>query len=149
MQPVFDELEAFANWWLATRIINTPNEVPTNFNGELSGTVLYRHESYQVQLFIVQPNSEIAPHIHPNVDSFEVFVGGDIHFMCDNNWFEQTKLGDKIRVTPNSWHGGKFGQRGGCFLSVQKWLNGVPPTSVGDDWRDQEENTTGTASKAN
>lgn len=145
---VFDDLEQFLDWWLVLRPINTPDETPTNFNGVLSGTVLFRQAPYQVQLFIVQPNSVIEPHIHPNVDSFEVFVGGDIKFLCDDVWYEQSLLGDKIRVKPTNWHGGKFGARGGCFLSVQKWLNGVTPTSVGYDWYDKENNTTGTASKA-
>jgi len=145
----FDDLEQFLNWWLNTRYINTPKEFPTNFNGTLSGAVLYRQDPYQVQLFIVQPNSDIKPHIHPNVDSFEVFVGGDIKFLCDDVEYEQNALGMSIRVKPNSWHGGKFGERGGCFLSVQKWLNGVFPTSVGDDWHDKNNNATGTASKDN
>lgn len=145
----FDDLQAFLNWWMATRPFNTPSDAPTNYNGELSGVVLYRQGPYQVQLFNVQPNSVIEPHIHPNVDSFEVFVGGDINFMCNDVWYEQSELGSNIRVLPSSWHGGKFGARGGCFLSVQKWLNGVPPTSVGNDWCDKESNTTGTASKDN
>lgn len=144
---MFDELEAFVSWWMNTRALNTPNEHPTNFNGMLSGVVLFRQGQYQVQLFNVQPNCVIEPHIHPNVDSFEVFVGGDIDFMCDDVWYTQTLLGDRIRVTPSSWHGGKFGPRGGCFLSIQKWQNGITPTSVGDDWHDKDGNSSGTASK--
>ena len=143
----FDDLEVFLHWWLNARPINTPNESPTNFNGTLSGTVLYRKEPYQVQLFIVQPNSNIEAHIHPNVDSYEVFVGGDITFICDGVEYEQNATGNYIRVKPNSWHGGIFGKRGGSFLSVQKWLNGVTPTSVGDDWRDKNNNLIGTAVK--
>ena len=147
MQDNFDDLTAFLHWWMATRPINTPNVEPTNFNGALSGVVLYRQDCYQVQLFIVQPNSVIEAHIHPNVDSYEVFIGGDINFMCDEIWHDQNVVGMKIRVRPSSWHGGKFGERGGCFLSVQKWLNGVTPTSVGNDWQDKQKNTVGTANK--
>lgn len=140
-----DDLEDFLGWWMNIRPINTPNESPTNYNGNLSGVVLYREQPYQVQLFSVLPNSVIEPHIHPNVDSFEVYIGGDIAFMCDDVWHDQVRLGDFIRVKPSSWHGGKFGERGGCFLSVQKWLNGVKPTSVGDDWHDKDNNSKGTA----
>ena len=39
-----------------------------------------------------------------------------------------------IRVLPESKHDAKAGPKGGCFLSVQHWLNGVKPTSVGNDW---------------
>jgi len=149
----FDDLEVFLYWWMNKKPINTPDESPTNFNGTLSGTVLYRQAPYQVQLFIVQPNSVIEPHIHPNVDSYEVFVGGDIIFTCDGVEhkkpadYKQHALDMNLRVKPNSWHGGIFGERGGCFLSVQKWLNGVIPTSVGDDWRDKNNNLIGTANK--
>jgi hypothetical protein len=103
------------------------------------GVVLYRQGPFQVELFNVKPNSEIVPHLHPNVDSFEVFLTGDIHFMCNGEWSYEQKLGESItRVKPDSWHGGLFGERGGCFLSVQHWLNGVPPTFVGNDWVDED-----------
>lgn len=142
----FDDLEFFLNYWLSNRTFLPPETTPTNQNGNLSGVVLYRDNEYQVQLFIVKPNSVIEPHIHPNVDSFEVYVSGDIRFMCDDIWYDEPKSGQVIRVKPNSYHGGEFGERGGCFLSVQKWLNGVPPTSVGDDWHDNQGNVEGTAS---
>lgn len=142
---VLDDLTAFKEWWMARREMNTPTADEVNFNGSLSGVVLYREDEYQVQLFIVKPNSVIEPHIHPNVDSYEVFVGGDISFMCDDVWYEQKSLNDAIRVKPSSWHEAKFGNKGGCFLSIQKWLNGVEPTSVGDDWHDSNNNKKGTA----
>lgn len=134
----FDDLEAFLEWWLAIRPMNTPMNDALVYQKDTHGVVLYRQTPYQVELFTVQPNSEIVPHIHPNVDSFEVFVSGDIKFMCNDMWFNQEKLGARIRVKPNSWHGGLFGARGGCFLSVQKWLNGVQPTFVGNDWTDEK-----------
>jgi mannose-6-phosphate isomerase-like protein (cupin superfamily) len=144
---IYDDLASFKDWWISNRVLNTPTISETNFNGSLSGVVLFRDGCYQVQLFIVKPDSVIEPHIHPNVDSFEVFIGGDIRFMCNNEWFEQNIIGNSIRVYPNSWHGGEFGSKGGCFLSVQKWLNGVLPTSVGDDWHDKNNNVIGTATE--
>lgn len=142
----FDDLAGFKQWWEENRPINTPAENSVIKDGVIYGVVLYRQEPYQVQLFIMPPNSSIEDHMHPNVDSYEVFVGGDIEFRCDGEKFTQSVLGSSIRVKPDSWHGGIFGERGGCFLSIQKWLNGVQPTSVGHDWKDAQENTAGTAS---
>lgn len=144
----FDDLAAFKEWWLSTRAINTPSDAKPDHYGTLLGVVLYRQEPYQVQLFIMPPNSRIEPHIHPNVDSYEVFVNGDIEFLVgeDCTPVYPKNLGDSIRIVPTEWHGGNFGERGGCFISVQKWLNGVPPTSVGDDWSDKDNNTKGTGS---
>ena len=144
----FDDLTAFLHWWLEKRPINTPNDNPLSFGGQICGVVLYRQDNYQVQLFIGQPNSVGDPHIHPNVDSYEVFIGGDINFMCDGVWEQLKGIGGFQRVTPGSWHGGTSGERGGCFLSVQKWLNGVPPTCIGNDWHDEKGNIKGMAYKA-
>ena len=129
-----DDLENFKNWWLETRPFNTPQTNVLSHVADTYGVVLYRKKPYQVELFNVKPNSEIPAHIHPNVDSYEVFICGDINFMRDGSWQEGKILGDTIRVYPHTWHGGKFGERGGCFLSIQKWLNDVEPKFVGDDW---------------
>jgi quercetin dioxygenase-like cupin family protein len=135
-----DDLAQFKTWWENTRPINTPAVNSLSHVAETHGVVLYRQAPYQVELFNVKPNSEIPAHRHPNVDSFEVFLGGDIDFMCNGEWYGQNQIGASIRVYPSSLHGGKFGKRGGCFLSIQKWLNDVEPKFVGDDWNDEANN---------
>lgn len=141
-QTVNDDLEGFLHWWMTERVIQAvPGEDRTVFNGELSGVVLYRQPPYQVQLFIIPPNCEIDDHIHPNVDSYEVYVSGDIKFRIAGEVSEE----NVIRVLPTTYHGGSFGPKGGCFISVQKWLNDVAPTSVGADWVDHKGNTQGIA----
>jgi len=133
---MFDDLPHFKDWWLQNRPLNTPQDDALRYVGDVHGVVLYRQDPYQVELFITKPNSEIIPHVHPNVDSFEVYVSGDIKFTKDGEVYDQNKLGSSLRVYPNNYHGGVFGERGGCFISIQKWLNGVKPTFVGDDWKD-------------
>lgn len=137
-----DDLEGFLNWWMEEHPIQSePNEDRTVFNGTLSGVVLYRQSPYQVQMFIIPPNCEIDDHVHPNVDSYEVYLSGDIKFRIEGKIVED----NVIRVHPTTSHGGSFGPRGGCFVSVQKWLNDVTPTSVGADWNDAKGNTQGIA----
>lgn len=101
---------------------------------------MFRRDPFQVELFNVKPNSIIKPHKHPNVDSFEVYLSGDVDFMCDGQWYSQNVFGSSIRVQPSAFHGGRFGDSGGCFLSVQHWLNGFKPTFVGDNWSDADGN---------
>ena len=141
----YDDLAGFLEWWMNNRPINTPQENSITQAGAIYGVVLYRQAPYQVQLFIMPPYSSIEDHIHPNVDSYEVYLGGDIDFRFDGEMYTPEALGTHIRVHPNCWHGGLFGPRGGSFLSVQKWLNGKEPTTVGDDWHDVNNNTVGLA----
>jgi quercetin dioxygenase-like cupin family protein len=131
---MYDDLAQFKDWWINARPINTPEVNALSHVAETHGVVLYRQGPYQVELFNVKPNSTIPLHIHPDVDSFEVFVGGDIEFICNGVSEKQNVLGGSTRVLPSSWHGGNFGKRGGCFISIQKWLNGVEPKFVGDNW---------------
>jgi quercetin dioxygenase-like cupin family protein len=132
-----DDLTEFLDWWLANKPTCPPNEHAIIQQGNTSGVVLYRNGQFQVELFIVQPNVEIVQHIHPNVDSYEVHLAGDINFYCDGILYND---GKPVRVTTNAWHGGFFGPQGGSFLSVQKWINGVSPKFVGDDWVDHSGN---------
>lgn len=135
-----DDLTEFKDWWLMHRPFIIPEKNMLSHVADTHGSVLYRDGQFQVELFNVRPNSTIPAHIHPNVDSFEVYVSGDIVFMRDGELVEQHVVGGSTRILPSCWHGGEFGERGGCFLSVQKWLNGVEPKFVGDDWDDAHKN---------
>jgi hypothetical protein len=137
----FDDLEHFKNWWMKYRPFNPPMTDQIIQHGTVQGVVLFRQYPYQVQLFITRNKSVITPHIHPNVDSFEVFLTGDMTFMADGILYSQATTGDSTRVLPSCWHGGFTGENGASFLSIQKWLNGEIPSSVGNDWADKNGNT--------
>ena len=138
-------LEQFLEYYLKNRPIVTPPEEGVTRDGTASVSTLYRHGPFQVQFIMIDPMSEVIPHIHPNMDSFEVYVSGDIDFMKNGEWFPTQQTGDVIYVGHEDWHGGKFKERGGSFLSVQKWINGVAPKTVVADWADTEGNPRGGA----
>jgi len=133
-------LEEFVEYWLREKPF-TPIVDGVNHVDILSGTTLYRNYPFQVELFITKPNIVIPPHIHPNVDSFEVWVSGDIDFMRKGKWYNHPHANPKIRVLHNNLHGAKSGPRGGSFLSIQKWLDGVDPKFIGNNWYDENENS--------
>ena len=138
-----DDLSHFLEWYLKEKpgVCIPINEQPVFFVEDVTGVVIYRHKDYQVQLFTCAPNGVIPSHTHPNVDSFEVSLWG-MEFSLEGKKIISIKhsLNSKtfsylpIRVLPKSEHGAKAGVKGGCFLSIQRWLNGVKPTSVGNDW---------------
>ena len=146
-----DELTEFANWWWNHRIIMPPfsNNLLT-FDNNVTGITLFRQAPFQVQLFIVKPNTEIVDHIHPNVDSYELYLGGQNEFRLpgidlikpDEIYRDENGLcnqfGNRWRVHPDDPHGGFFGPMGGAFLSIQLWKNGIPPDCVSRNWKFQE-----------
>lgn len=114
------------------------------------GLVLYRKPPYQVELFTILPtdNGASSPeHRHPNVDTVEYFLSGRIAFTINGKpVISEESLsrtasdgaselcGKMVRVRPRDWHGASHGPEGGSFLSIQRWLHGIEPTSVTIDW---------------
>lgn len=147
--PFKDNLTQFAEWWMQTRAIKAPLEGAYSRVGGNTGQVVFREGAFQVQLFICDPDSEITDHVHPNVDTYEVYVSGDVYFrknglplirpeiVTANEDGSCRLLGIIDRVKPADWHGAAIGPRGGCFLSIQEWLNGHKPSSVHLDWDGQ------------
>jgi hypothetical protein len=141
-----DPLADFCTWWLGNRVLHPPFDANVvTFDDQVVGSTLFREGPFQVQLFSVKPHTDIADHMHPNVDSFEVYLGGEIEFRHSGEYVTTTAhigdmdgrctlLGQTLRVKPEDSHGGRFGAMGGLFLSVQHWINGVPPSSVHLDW---------------
>lgn len=145
-----DELETFCRNFLQKMPVlgAVPFEGAVHMIQDVTSILLYRHGQFQVQLFAVPEGTIIPEHTHPNVDSIEVYMGGNIHFSHSGKYMYDAaslvansgpfklaaKRGATIRVRPNDVHGGVFGEGGGVFLSVQHWLNGVKPHCVAADY---------------
>jgi hypothetical protein len=146
IQKVKDDLDSFTFWYLNNRPFSPPPVAPVSHTDKASGIVLYRKGIFQVELFIGAPNSIAPSHIHPNIDSYELHICGDMVFTIGGVLYNPPKPGLPVaptRINHNCWHEGVSGPIGGAFLSIQKWLNGVQPTSVLDDWHDKAGNTRG------
>ena len=104
--------------------------------------VLLREKPWQVEFLNMPPNTIVPEHIHPNIDSYEVYLDGKIEFSHSGKWAKNdfSKVCEFIdgwfciRVKPDHWHGGVISPTGGTFMSVQHWLNDVDPTCVGMDY---------------
>lgn len=141
-----DRLTKFANWWMASRPLKPPLEGAHSRVGANSGLVLYRDAPFQVQIFICDPNSDITDHVHPDVDSIQVYIAGDMWFrkngaplvlpehVVDRGDGVSQLTGIMHRVLPTDLHGAAIGPRGGTFITIQEWLNGVAPTGVHLNW---------------
>lgn len=137
-----DPLTYFLMWYLeyGTSIGHAPFHNAVSSIGNVAGCVLLRQWPFQVQLFICPPNIEIPHHVHPGVDSYEVYVAGQVDFSVegqsirDKSEITFDQIGQAalrahcIRIKPDYSHGGKIGAEGGVFMSVQKWS--VPFTCI-------------------
>lgn len=147
---VVDQLEKFCSWFLKKMPVigAVPFQGAVSKVEDVTAILLYRKDQFQVQMFAVPEGTIIPEHTHPNVDSIEVYVGGNIRFSHSGKYVYPEdqlyalsgplgcafKRGTTIRVHPNDVHGGVFGEGGGVFLSVQHWLNGVKPHCVAADY---------------
>lgn len=122
---------AFAKWWLKTKPFEPPLSAQLRV-GAISGTVLFRRGQYQVEQFVAEPFAEAPSHYHPNIDTIEYIVSGSLVF--DQSSGRACQPGDRVRVRPGEVHVARAGADGVCFISMQRWLNDVPPTSVTLDW---------------
>ena len=147
-----DDLERFANWFTSNSsvIAAVPFNDAVHYVEGVACVLMYRSAPYQVQMFVVPPNHIIPEHVHPNVDSIELYMGGQIRFSHSGKFVISedsftspadnglpVEAGRMIRVRPDDVHGGIFGPAGGVFLSIQKWLNGVEPHCVSADYSGQ------------
>lgn len=147
-------LAGFARWFLEQPLgkIRPPKDAVYHYKmrgGVASSVVLYRDAPFQVEIISVVPDDEhssFPEHRHPNVDSIEVHLSGDLGFtirgagvasLADLSRIDDdgasALCGSWKRVRPTDVHGAVPGS-GGAFLSFQKWLNGTSPTSIALDW---------------
>lgn len=117
--------------------------------GSVITTVLFRADPFQVELVIKLPGAPAWPgeHRHPNVDTFEVSWFNTVNLTKNGKVVTGPELivpvkisGDQfveaecVRLLPTDWHGAGDQTEGVVLLSVQHWLNGITPNSVGLDW---------------
>ena len=122
----------FADWWMKEKPFSVPKNPMRYFGPEISGVVIFRKDQFQAELYIGRPHASAPRHSHPNIDSSEIGIAGLAVFDCDLKDYNKNKT--RIHVHPNEMHTAHMGRVGGCFISFQKWSEGVEPTSVGYDW---------------
>lgn len=159
-----DPLLAFAAWystWLNGNICFAQHWGVTETKLGM-GLTLFRVPPFQVQLFLFRAGATIVPHSHPDVESYEVYVGGDMvltklgqnvtfpEFVKPNAHGVTECNGGMVRVPAGCEHGGWVNNNvflphspGGAFLSIQYWLNNTIPESIQYNWHGKDGSTKG------
>lgn len=158
----YRNLADFARWFLSQPITSwRPPFIPVDryilatddgaaTGAAVHGIVIHRDPPYQVEFFSSAGSggeASFPEHRHPNVDSIEFYLVGQIYFSIAGQIVAPEELRNAVdedgvhkltgvlqRVRPKDWHGAKLGPMGGAFLSIQRWKDDVTPTSVTRDW---------------
>jgi hypothetical protein len=144
---MFNTVHEFVKFWMsAGRPILPPFDGPVFTTDIAYSLVLYRKDNCQVELYTCKPNTEAPWHSHPGVDSFFVYLGGNIDFGQPNGEFAGTAqyqqprqdgahllFGQTSEALDGARHTLRVGPEGGAFLSFEKWDKKIP-TSVTVNW---------------
>ncbi len=143
----FDPLLAFFQWWMGGGMRGLFPSVHDGIAriGDYTGIILYRQPPFQVELWIVPPNTESPPHSHPGTDIFLVHITGEIKVWLGDELIlgpAQTMPGSNgvtksngnfVRLPPGQMHRAGSGPLGAAFMNVQLWLDGKP-RFTSEDW---------------
>jgi len=145
--PIADAgLAAFlADYCAGGRIRIAPPQDGILFDAGVTSIVLYREGEYQVEMIVVAPGVRIPPHVHDDVDSYEVAFSGAMElFVAEEQCCHlrapradglSRNLLRFVPIRSDAVHHGNTHERGAVFLSVQRWRDGVKPSHVGLNWR--------------
>ncbi len=139
-----DDLTDYAQWFMAAAPTHHRRPVGEVVHYDpATAIVMDRDEQFQVELYTFPAGVDIPAHKHPNVESIEIGICGQLLVFLDGKCVQGpfsmeraavTFMNRGFRIPANIDHYVSLGPPGGAFFSVQKWLNGKIPTSIGDDW---------------
>jgi hypothetical protein len=146
---MWETLEEFVEWYKKEGFpIRPPFEDPVYVTDISYSYVLFRQGQYQAELYLVRPNTSSPDHNHPGVENIVMIWGGDIHTRQNGKHLDLTKeyqtasetgtnrlfgvCGEKL--DDRGTHALIVGDKGGAFLSLEKWPEGVKPNSVTINW---------------
>jgi len=142
-------LEEFAEWYKTQGFpIRPPFEDPVYVTDISYSYVLYREGQYQAELYLVRPNTSSPEHSHPGVENIIMVWGGDVSYSQEGVYHDLSEHYTEPNAqgtnklfglsSPNlkgtATHALFAGNKGGAFLSLERWPEGKKPSSVTIHW---------------
>lgn len=137
---MWQTLEEFAHWYKSNNFPIAPPKQDPIYVTEISMSyVLFRQGQYQAELYLVKPNTGSPEHSHPNVENVIMLMGGNVGLRVNGVDNIPPDTADLFGVFGNVIRNGEThalccGDKGGAFLSLEKWEDGILPTSVTIRW---------------
>lgn len=146
---MWNTVEEFANWFEENGFpIRPPHNDAIFKTNNASALVLFREGQFQAELYIVDSNSVTPDHSHPGVESIILYLSGEgsttinreevanskIYFDKINSDGTSVLFKQKLRLNHTDSHGLVCYDKGFAFFSIEKWPDGISPTSVAAHW---------------
>lgn len=145
---MWETLEEFAQWYKDNGYpIRPPFEDPVYITDISYSYVLYREGPYQAELYLVRPNTSSPSHTHPGVENIVMLWGGDVSLEHDGEYLDSSQFNHRSdngtsslfgisgpKLTDDKTHALFAGNKGGAFLSLEKWPENIVPSSVTVNW---------------
>jgi quercetin dioxygenase-like cupin family protein len=124
------ELRAFARRYMRGEV---PQRVPVDAVRMLVNStevVLHRDGQFQVELITLRKGCTVPPHVHPNIDTYEIALSGSGTATVGAHTHGGKSI---VAIKAGVLHSAAIGSTDTAFLSIQQW-HGVAPTFITDDW---------------
>lgn len=146
---MWNTLEEFVDWYKKNNYpLRPPFEDKVYVNDNSHSFVLYREGQYQAELYLVAPNSYVPPHSHPQLENIIIVLGGEMDLKNGENYYDLTPFFDEpapngtsklfgastLKMVPGVEHEVNIFGKGAAFISMEKWVDGVKPTSATLEW---------------
>jgi hypothetical protein len=143
----WNALQEFKDWWMKNGCpIIPPFENPIHCTDIAYALCIYRSGRFQVELYVVKPNTETTRHSHPNIESISMYLTGNMSFAKENGEYidlsalqKETENGTHVlfgsvaESNDGQVHSLKVGPEGGAFLIFEFWKD-RDPVSVTVHW---------------
>lgn len=132
-------LRAFTRWYMghAGVLLKIPPDNAFRMLENSTEFVIYRDGQVQVELIFIREGTEVPPHRHPNVETYEIPIHGEGARARVEGKLHSHKAGERrhpvIPLAFGAVHKATTGN-GLALISIQNWRGGVKPTFITDDW---------------
>jgi hypothetical protein len=129
--PNFENLIDFAEWWInQDKPIRIPENPVVYLTDDATSTCIFRHQRFQVELYLIHPAPYIPAHEHPGVENVEL----------SKNWNDVPRnalLSYYQREGEPHGSGIKYLAQldGFALISIQKWAPELEMSSISTRWK--------------
>jgi len=119
-------VQSFCDWYMEN---NMPTRIPSNAevfcSDDATAICLFRHNNFQVELYLVHPAPLVQIHEHPNVEVIKMNIADDMAY-AENVLQMGQSHGDGMRA--------KGDLKGFPLIAFQHWKKNKP-TTIASAWK--------------